>query len=452
MHEPNEVLVHRDWQRQFPKVARTEGIYVYDENGRRYIDGSGGSSVVVTIGHGVREVLDAVVEQAERFWFHPAHAFANEPSLQLSDMIGALAPGEMRDACKVWLTCTGTDAVDDAARLARQYFVERGEPSRYQIISRWQAFHGNNIAVAGFSGITGRRRSFMPMYVNMPHIPPAYCYRCPYEHTYPECGLLCARALEREIRQQGPENVAAFIAEPVVGAALGAVPAPPGYFQAIRDICDRYGVLWIADEVMTGWGRTGAMFGVDHWGVTPDIIATAKGISSGYAPIAAIIARDSIWEPLERNSSAFRAGHTLNANPISCAASRAVLNYLLDHDLVSNCREVGDYFLGRLHELLAYDVVGDVRGKGLMLGIEFVANRATKQPFPPEMRVSRRVEDAAFERGLVIYSCTGSVDGLMGDMILIAPPLIITREQVDDFMAILHAAIQDVARELESAG
>ncbi|MHB0875494.1 MAG: aminotransferase family protein [Anaerolineae bacterium] len=444
MHEPNEVLVHRDWQRHFPKVARTEGIYIYDEDGRRYIDGSGGSSVVVTIGHGVREVLQAVTEQAERFWFHPAHAFSNEPSLQLSDMIGSMAPGTMRNACKVWLTCTGTDAVDDAARLARQYFVERGEPSRYLIISRWQAFHGNNIAVAGFSGITGRRRSFMPMFVNMPHIPPAYCYRCPYEHDCTKCGLLCARALEREIRQQGPENVAAFIAEPVVGAALGAVAAPAGYFEAVRDICDRYGVLFIADEVMTGWGRTGTMFGMDHWGVTPDIIATAKGISSGYAPIAAIIARDSIWEPLERNASPFRAGHTLNANPISCAASLAVLRYLTDHDLVRNCREVGDYFLQRLQELRQYDIVGDVRGKGLMLGIELVADKDSKQPFAAELHVSRQVEDAAFARGLVIYACTGSVDGLSGDMILMAPPLIITREQVDDFMAILHASIAEV--------
>jgi adenosylmethionine-8-amino-7-oxononanoate aminotransferase len=450
MSEPNEVLVHRDWQRRYPRVVRAEGIYIYDEDGRRYIDGSGGSSVVVTIGHGVRAVWDAVAAQAERFWFYPAHLFTNEAALELGDRIASLAPGAMKNACKVWLTCTGTDAVDDAVRLARQYFVERGEPSRYLVISRWQAFHGNNIAVAGFSGHTFRRRAFMPMYVNMPHIPPAYCYRCPFEKALPECKLLCARALEREIRQQGPENVAAFIAEPVVGAALGAVPAPPGYFQVIREICDRYGVLFIADEVMTGWGRTGAMWGVEHWGVTPDIIATAKGISSGYAPIAAVLARNEIWEPLEKKGSAFRAGHTLNANPISCAASNAVLRYLVENDLVAHCRQVGAYFLERLRELLQYDIVGDVRGLGLMLGLELVRDKGTKEPFPPEMRVSRRLEEAAFARGLVIYSCTGSVDGVAGDMILMAPPLIITESQVDEFMSILHASIAAVQQEVQA--
>ena len=448
MHEPNEVLVHRSWRRRFPRVVRAEGIYIYDEDGRRYIDGSGGSSVVVTIGHGVDEVREAVAEQAQRFAFYPAHAFTNEAALELADFIAEHAPGEMRNAGKVWLTCTGTDAVDDAVRLARQYFLERGEPSRYLVISRWQAFHGNNIAVAGFSGHTHRRRAFMPMFVNMPHIAPAFCYRCPYQRTHPECGLLCARALEVEIRQQGPENVAAFIAEPVVGAALGAVPAPPGYFEAIRDICDRYGVLFIADEVMTGWGRTGTMFAIEHWGVTPDIIATAKGISSGYAPIAAVMARDSIWAPLEENGSPFLAGHTLNANPISCAASNAVLRYLVQHNLVERCREMGDYFLSRLQELLSHDIVGDVRGKGLMLGFELVRDKESKEPFPPDVEMSRRVEEAALERGLVIYSCTGSVDGVAGDMMLMAPPFVITREQIDDLVDILHASIQAVAEEV----
>lgn len=449
MHEPNEVLVHRDWRRQFPKVARAEGIYVYDESGRRYIDGSGGSSVVVSVGHGVREVWEAVARQAERFWFYPAHVFSNDQALALSDLIADLAPGEMRNACKVWLTCTGTDAVDDAVRLARQHFVERGEPSRYLVISRWQSFHGNNIAVAGFSGLTTRRRMFSPMFVNMPHIPPAYCYRCPYEKTHPECGLLCARSLETEIRQQGAENVAAFIAEPVVGAALGAVPAPPGYFQVVREICDRYGVLLIADEVMTGWGRTGTMFGLDHWGVTPDIIATAKGISSGYAPIAAVIARNSVWQPLQDNASVFRAGHTLNANPISCAASNAVLRYLLDHDLLARTRDTGDYFLGQLEGLLEHDIVGDVRGKGLMLGLELVQDKQSRQPFPPTLGLSRIVEEEAFRRGLIVYSCTGSVDGDAGDMILMAPPLIISREQVDEFVVILHDAIAAVTARME---
>jgi adenosylmethionine-8-amino-7-oxononanoate aminotransferase len=432
-------------------VERTEGVYIYDEDGRRYIDGSGGSSVVVTIGHGVKEVAEAAARQAERFSFYPAHAFSNDEALKLSDLIATNAPGTMRDHCKVWLTVTGTDATDDAVRLARQHFVEKGEPSRYLVICRWQAFHGNNIAVAGFSGITGRRSIFMPMFVNMPHIPPAYCYRCPYETNCERCGLLCARALEREIRQQGAENVAAFIAEPVVGASLGAVPAPPGYFQAIREICDRYGILFIADEVMTGWGRTGTMFGIEHWGVTPDIIATAKGMSSGYAPIAAIVATNEVWAPLQEKGSVYKAGHTLNANPISCAASNAVLNYLIRNNLVEQSRRTGEYFLAKLEELLRYDIVGDVRGLGMMLGFELVKDKESKEPFDPSLGVSRRVEEAAFQRGLIIYPCTGSVDGVAGDMVLLAPPLIITREQVDEFVDILHESVEAVQKDLRAA-
>ena len=290
MTKPNIHAVHRDWDRDFPVIVRTEGIYLFDEHGRRYIDGSGGSSVVTSLGHGVAEIPQAMYDQAQKFSFYPAHAFTNQPFLDLCDLIVSLAPGELRDNSRVWITCTGTDATDDAVRLARQYWVESGQPSKYQIISRWQAFHGNNVAVAGFSGLTARRKIFQPMYIDSPHIPPAFCYRCAYEQTYPACNLLCARALETAILQQGPENVAAFIAEPVVGAALGCVPAPDGYFQKIREICDRHNVLFIADEVMTGWGRTGKMWGIEHWNVTPDIIATAKGMTAGYTPLSAILA------------------------------------------------------------------------------------------------------------------------------------------------------------------
>ena len=285
MNKPNIHAVHRDWDRDFPIIERAEGIYLYDQNGKKYIDGSGGSSVVTSIGHGVKEIAQVMYEQAQKFSFYPAHAFTNVKFLELSDLIVSLAPGELREKSRVWVTCTGTDATDDAVRLARQYWVESGKPSKYQVITRWQAFHGNTISVAGYSGITGRRSIFQPMFIDSPHIYPAFCYRCAYEKTYPGCKLLCARALEKAIRQQGADNVAAFIAEPVVGAAIGCQPAPDGYFQIIREICDRYHVLFIADEVMTGWGRTGKMWGIEHWEVTPDIIATAKGMTAGYTPL-----------------------------------------------------------------------------------------------------------------------------------------------------------------------
>ena len=440
------VVVHRRWGGDVPVIDHAEGVYLYDTTGKRYIDAAGGSSVVINLGHGNKEVVDALAQQALRVAFSPAHVFANKPAEQLGEMVTALAPGKLKNNCRVWFTCTGTDAVDDAVRLARQYAVVKGQASRQLVISRWQGFHGNNIAVSGMHGHTYRRSIYMPMYVNMPHIPPAYCYRCPFEKTYPSCNLLCARYLEKEIRQQGPDNVLAFIAEPVVGAALGAVPAPDGYFQIIREICDKYGVLFIADEVMTAWGRTGTMWGLDHWGVTPDIIATAKGISSGYTPLAAVLAREEIWNALETHNSPFRAGHTYNANPASCAAGIAVLTYLDKHGLVARSAEMGAYFLDKLHTLLEHRIVGDVRGRGLMLGFEVVEDKQSKKPFDPALHMSSHLELEALARGLVIFSCTGCVDGAAGDMILLAPPFIIAREQIDECINILHDTISAVEK------
>ena len=449
MNKPNIHAVHRDWDRKFPLIDHAEGIYLYDQDGRRYIDGSGGSSVVTTIGHGVPEIAQAMFEQAQKFSFYPAHAFTNEPFLELSDLVVSLAPGALKGASRVWVTCTGTDATDDAIRLARQYWVLKGKSSKHQVITRWQGFHGNTISVAGYSGITGRRSIFQPMFIDSPHLPPAFCYRCPFEHTYPECNLLCARALETSIRQQGPENIAAFIAEPVVGAGLGCVPAPDGYFQIMREICSRYDILFIADEVMTGWGRTGKMWGIEHWGVTPDIIATAKGMTAGYTPLSAVIARDEIWAALEEAHSPFKAGHTLNANAVSCAGAIAVINYSLKHNLVENSCQRGEQALEGLRNVMVeHPIVGDVHGRGLMFGFELVKNRETKQPFQPEQHASMRFEDAALKRGLVAYPCSGSVDGVLGDMVLLAPPLVTSAAQIDDILNIINDSLGDIENDL----
>jgi adenosylmethionine-8-amino-7-oxononanoate aminotransferase len=445
MTKPNTHVVHRSWDREFPVINRADGIYLYDTTGKQYIDGSGGSSVVTSIGHGNREVLQAMVDQAEMFSLIPAHAFTNQPQLELGDLLVRLAPGELKNHCRTWFACTGSDANDDAVRLARQYYVESGKPSKYQVIGRWRGFHGNTISAAGISGITGRRSLFQPMYVDSPHIPPAFCFRCSYEQTYPSCNLLCARALESLIRQEGPETMAAFIAEPVVGAALGCVPAPEGYFQRIREICTKYDVLFIADEVMTGWGRTGKMWGIDHWEVTPDILTTAKGISGGYSPLSAIIAREEIWSVLEENHSPFKAGHTLNANAVSCSAALAVANYIQNHNLVENSRIRGEQLKNGLADLMEiHPIIGDVRGLGLMVGFEFIKDRHLRQPFPPQLKVSALFEKAALGNGLVTYPCTGSLDGVMGDMVLLAPPLIITEEQVNEVISIIDLSIREL--------
>jgi adenosylmethionine-8-amino-7-oxononanoate aminotransferase len=442
MSKPNEVAVQRRWDWPYPIIARADGIYLWDTEGRRYIDGSGGSSLVTGVGHGVKEIPAAMAQAAEDYSFYPAHTFSNPKLLELADLMAGIAPGDMRNDCKIWMSVTGSEATDDAARLARQYWTVRGQLSKHIIISRWQAFHGDNIFAVSMSGLTARRRMYTPMFRDMPKIPPAFCYRCYFEKSYPECDLLCARVLEDAICQAGPENVAAFIAEPVVGSALAASPAPDGYFQIIREICDKYEVLFIADEVMTALGRSGAMWGIDHWSTTPDIIALSKSLTCGYFPVAAVMARKDLWETLRKANAHFRAGHTLNASVIGMAAGIATVRYILEHGLVENARQVGDYFMGRLKELLAYRTIGDVRGKGMMVGFEFVLDKKTKATFPPASETSRIFSELTFERGLVTYPCAGTVRGVAGDTILMGPPLITTKGQVDEMIDMLHSSMK----------
>lgn len=439
--EGQHPVVHRSWIRPRPVIDYGEGIYLYDKTGKRYIDGSSGTSVVVNLGHGVMPVIEAMYEQAKRVAFASPHFFTNEPMLALGQMIKERAPGDMRDNCRTWFSCTGTDSVDDACRLARQYSIAKGTPTKYVVISRWQQFHGNQIGMAGVAGHTARRRMLYPMFVNSPHIPPAYCYRCYFGDNYPDCGLKCAWALETEIRQTGEENVAAFIAEPVVGASLGGLPAPDGYFDVIREICDRYDVLLMVDEVMTAWGRVGSWFAMDYYGVTPDVIATSKGLTAGYTPLAATISREEIWQVLETSGTPFMAGHTVTETPTATAAAVATLNYIEEHDIIANSRETGAYMLERLQELLEFNMVGDVRGRGFMCGVEFVKDKETKEPFPPAKKACLVVMNEGIKRGLILFPCTGNVDGVAGDMVLVTPPLITTRAQVDEIIDLTKRAI-----------
>jgi len=438
-------VVFRDLERDYPVVERGEGIYLYDTKGRRYIDGSGGSSVVTSIGHGNKRVAAVMAEQAGTIAFSPAHCFANQPHIQLCQKIAEIAPKGMGHT---FLLSGGSEATENAVKFARQYEFERNNRGRYTVIGRWQGFHGNTFGAMSVSGHTYRRRIYGPMLGHSVKIPPCYCYRCDWGLTYGNCNLECARALKKAIRQEGPENVLAFIAEPVVGAALGAVPAVPEYFPMIREICDEFDVLFIADEVMTGFGRTGANFGVDHWNVLPDIIATAKGISGGYTPLAAVLLRDKIMDLLRAHHSNFRGGHTYCANPLSARVGIEVLDIIRELDLIGNSHRMGLRLLEGLRKLLDHPTVGDVRGKGLMAGVEFVRIKQTKEPFPPEYQFGKRIFEEAFARGLVVFAGSGTVDGVAGDHILLAPPFIITESQVDDLLAILDEAITAVERSL----
>jgi adenosylmethionine-8-amino-7-oxononanoate aminotransferase len=400
---------------------------------------------VTSIGHGNKRVAAVMGEQAETIAFSPAHCFANKPHIELCQRIAEIAPEGMQHS---FLLSGGSEATENAVKFARQYEFERNNRGKFTVIGRWQGFHGNTFGAMTVSGITYRRRIYGPMLGHSVKIPPCFCYRCDWGLTYGNCNLECAQSLKKAIRQEGPENVLAFIAEPVVGAALGGVPAVPEYFPLVREICDEFTILFIADEVMTGFGRTGANFGLDHWHVIPDIIATAKGISGGYTPLAAVILRDKIMNLLREKHSNFRGGHTYCANPLSARVGIEVLNIIQEQNLIENCHHMGLRLLEGLRKLLDHPTVGDVRGKGLMAGVEFVRNKQTKEPFPVEYKFGKRLFEEAFARGLVVFPASGTVDGVAGDHILLAPPFIITASQVDDLVGILDDAIAAVERAL----
>jgi adenosylmethionine-8-amino-7-oxononanoate aminotransferase len=437
-------VIYRDLQKRYPTVVRGEGIYLFDADGKRYIDGSGGSAAVTSIGHGVEEVVEAMTKQARTLAYGPSHAFSTDAIEDCARVIVEdFAPMGLD---RVWFVSGGSEATENAVKMALQYQRERGQATKHLVIGRWSSFHGATLGSLAYGGNTGRRRNYSSTLFQTEHIAPCFPYRCSATSACPDCDLSCAHQLERVFRQIGPENAAAFIAEPVVGATLGAVAATPGYFQEIRDICDRYGVVFIADEVMTGFGRTGRNFAIDYWGVTPDLIACAKGISGGYAPLGAVIAKPEIVGEVKRRGHNFAIGHTASGNPLSCSVGAEVLRYVRDKGLVHNAEVVGAHFLDRLRELQdRHEMIGDVRGLGLLLGVELVRDRATKEPFPLEWQVAKKIGAATLERGLVSYPGTGTVDGAMGDHLLYAPPLTITTKQVDDLIAILDESLTAVS-------
>ena len=436
-------VIHRDLRVEYPTMVRGEGVYLYDEDGKRYLDGSGGSAAVTSVGHGVPEILSAMAAQAAQLTYAPTHAFttgAVEACARL--IIEEFAPPGFG---RVWFVSGGSEAVESAVKMALQYHRERGEPSRQAVIGRWMSYHGSTLAALAYGGNAGRRRPYLAAMPRAEHVAPCHPYRCTATGGCPPCDLSCARQLDRMIGQLGAENVAAFIAEPVVGATLAAAPATPGYFAMVRNICDRHGVLLIADEVMTGFGRTGRHFGIDHWGVIPDLIACAKGMGGGYTPLGAVLVRPGFVSEVRERSGSFVIGHTSSGNPLSCATGSAVLQYILDHDLVQQAAVTGAYLLAQLRELARHQpIVGDVRGLGLLAGVELVQDRATKQPFPVELRVAARVGAATLERGLVSYPGSGSADGSAGDHLLYAPPLTITRDQVDELVIALDQSLTAV--------
>ncbi len=431
-------------------AVRGEGVYVWDSGGNRYLDFSG-SAAVNFIGHGVREIADAMAEQARQLEFVHTSQFTTPVAEEFAAELLDFAGDHFRGGA-VYFTSGGSEAVETALKLARQYQVEIGETNRHQILSRQQSYHGSTLGALAVSGNKKRREIYLPMVREFEHIGIPYCYRCAFDcsDSCYNCGQQYAAELERAILA-ADGAVAGFIFEPMSGATLGAVTPPPGYLQAIADICRRHGVLLIADEVMTGMGRTGRNFAFEHSGIAPDILVTAKGLSSGYAPLGAVIASKKVVDAIADGSGAFLHGFTYNAHPVSVAAGRAVLRRVRALNLVRAADSgiagtAGSGLKNALESLLDLEVVGDVRGQGLLWGIEFVADKKTKAAFQPEKNFAGLVGQACMRRGLLVYPMQGCVDGVAGDHLLIAPPAVISPEQIEWAAEQIRAAVVESAR------
>ncbi len=454
--------MRRSFRKPYPLAVRGEGVYVWDADGNRYLDFSG-SAAVNFIGHGVREISDAMAEQARQLEFVHTSQFttpvAEEFAQELLDFAGKNFAGGA-----VYFTCGGSESVETALKLARQYQVEIGQSNRHRILSRQQSYHGATLGALAVSGNRKRREIYLPMVREFEHVGIPYCYRCAFDCTDScfNCGQQYAAELERAIQATKgaavQTDVAGFIFEPMSGATLGAVTPPPGYLQAVAEICQRHGVLLIADEVMTGMGRTGRNFAIQHFaaehslveprGIAPDILVTAKGLSSGYAPLGAVIASKKVVDAIAAGSGAFLHGFTYNAHPVSLAAGRAVLRRVRSLNLVHAAESdaagtAGSALKKALESLRDLEAVGDVRGLGLLWGVEFVADKKTKAPFPPEKNFAGLMGQACLRRGLLVYPMQGCVDGVAGDHLLIAPPAVITAEQIGWAAEQLCAAVKE---------
>jgi adenosylmethionine-8-amino-7-oxononanoate aminotransferase len=438
-------IFHRSIKPEWHHISHGEGVYLFDTDGKRYLDACAGVHVV-SIGHGVPEIADAMAEQARKAAFTYSH-FLNQPQIDLSQKIASLTPG---DLSRVFFTSGGSEATESALKMARKYHIETGNPKKYKVISRWQSWHGNTLGALSMSGRTAWREDYIPYLQDFPHIHPPLCHRCPFDKTYPGCAMRCADELERVIQQEGADYISAFIAEPILGTSAPGFAPPPEYYPIIRDICDRYNILFILDEVVTGFGRTGLNFGIEHWpGVIPDIMTTGKGLSSGYTPIAATITREHIHDAIHKTSPAFVHGHTFCGNPLSCATALAVQNYIEKHNLVENCARMGDIMLEKLKPLQDLPIVGDIRGKGLLIGIEFVADKVTNAPFDPAQSVTSQIVNRAFEKGVLLMpGAPGLINGVSGDHIALSPPFTITEPEVDEIVRVIRETLVETATSL----
>ncbi len=431
----------RHTKAKLPIAAGGDGCYLIDADGNRYLDC--GDAAVSCLGHSNRAVIEAVQQQVEQIAFAHSGFMTSEPAEELAELLIQHTPGDLD---RVYFVSGGSEATEAAIKLARQYFLEIGQPERRHVIARRQSYHGNTLGALSAGGNAWRRAQFAPMLIEMTHISACYEYaEKPAEESRFDYGQRVANELEQEILRLGPETIMAFMAEPVVGATLGAVPAVEGYFKRIREICDQYGVLLILDEVMCGMGRTGHLFACDHDGVAPDILCIAKGLGAGYQPIGAMLCTDKIYDAIQHGSGFFQHGHTYIGHPVATAAALEVVRELTSRDLPARAGAMGAKLQSALEAAFGQHAhVGDIRGRGLFRGIELVADRESKTPFDPALGVAAKIKKAAMAEGLICYPMSGTRDGKAGDHILLAPPFIIEEEQIGELVAKLGRAIAAV--------
>ena len=427
---------------EFPVAVSGEGCYLIDRQGKRYFDGSGGAAVSC-LGHSNERVREAIKAQVDQLAFAHTGFFTSEPAEQLADLLIEHAPGELD---RVYFVSGGSEAVESAIKLARQYFVEKGQPQRKHLIARRQSYHGNTLGALAVGGNAWRREQFAPLLVDVSHIAPCYEYaERNDDENLQEYGQRVAQELEDEILRLGPDSVMAFLAEPVVGATLGAVPAVDGYFARVREICDSYGVLLILDEVMCGMGRTGHLFACNADNISADILCIAKGLGAGYQPIGAMLCTSEIYGAIASGTGFFQHGHTYLGHPVAAAAATAVLKEMLDNDLVGKVAAREEVIQTGLQTHFGqHPNVGDIRGRGFFWGVEFVADKRTKEPFDANLKVAAKLKKAAVEEGLICYPMPGTRDGKRGDHVLLAPPFIASDDELEEVAVRLQVAVSRI--------
>lgn len=436
---PEGSVFYRKMKHGRPAISHGQGIYLYDKSGKRYLDGSGGP-MVVNVGHGRAEIVEAMARQAQAVAYAHPIMFTTEAVESYAAALAEVVP--IPQARSYFLT-SGSEAVEGALKLARQIQMARGQGGRYLVICRSLSYHGTTLGSMGVSGRTSLRTPYMGMLQNMPHI------RHPYPYRYDPKGENLADRLEETILAYGVENVAGFIAEPISGSSLGAAAPPPWYWPRIREICDHYGVLLIVDEVLTGMGRTGRWWGIDHWEVTPDILVSSKGIAGGYVPFAAVVAQGEHVEEIHQQLGDFNHGGTFSHHPVAAAAALETLHIMQRERLVENAAAMGAVLGQQLRAALGeHRFVGDIRGCGLFWALELVQDRETKEPFPKQLGLAWKVRSRAFEKGLIVYWSQGCADGQNGDLVMVGPPLIISEAQVEELVGLLAEAVEEVLAEV----